>query len=675
MIIPIITAAFPAYVSADEGKPGFLTKMVEGTFEFLIKKIIEPFTGFTDPFTLIYDPEKKLYFKIFTVDEWNNIIVRGGNMVVSLAYIVIFVGVLNVIYHLNQSAINPHNRAAFFELGAALLMVALLIRHLQDIYELMLRFNYSIINVFLLDLSVDGSPSVTDMHDGLGGIILYMIYLGLSWWANFYYIMRKFTIIALFILGAIFITFLLFNKTKEMTSAWFRETLANIMVQSIHGVTFWIYLQMDSTSHEGLSGLIEKCILLAVFIPISEGIKHLFNLATGSTDKASFMAMATGTAGLASIYSAGRAAFGKTSPIDRLASRFGGPSTSPTGSEGSAPGIQGGQPPVSAQAPMSAKTNRMIQVGRVFSNIGKGTGMVMGAAFGMSMGPAGVLGSAAVAGQAGSQVGGLVGRSGMAAVHGAQNIGSNVSQSISDELRKKDQNYSRDSLARNSGLPEGVATSYTNSLTSVASGTKQGVVNTFKGKPGESLSDMRQRKMNVAGYMGGVIHGEQGVQSFAMKAGENFDARNPQHGQEISDLSQSKVQRVRVAITREHSYMVGEFKGNDGKVEERRIGNYGGGDPSLKKDEVVFKDYHVHQGRFVSEQGEVSKMNVSSQHTVTPIVKTSHTVSETYKVDSQGSKVITNKDYKINPYDYLPRQESTQTEKYFHPQRMKQGIV
>lgn len=673
VVLPIIF--FPTSVYADDGKPGFLTKMVEGAFEFLFKKLIEPFLGFTDPFNLIYDPDKKLYFKIFTVQEWNNIIVRGGNMVVSLAYLVIFVGVLNVIYHLNQSSINPHNRAAFFELGAALLLVSMLLRHLQDIYEIMLKLNYSIVSIFHLDLTVTGAPSVTEMHDGIGGIFLYMIYLGLSWWANFYYIMRKFTLISLFILGALFITFFLFQKTKPIAGAWFRETFANVMVQSIHGVTFWIYLQMDTSTHAGLSGLIEKCILLAVFIPISEGLKHLFNMATGSTDKSSFMAMATGTAGLAGIYSAGRAALGKETPIDGISSRFMGSRKDGMDSSINGGGMSG-QASLSSQAPMSAKTNRMLQVGRIFSNLGKGAGTLMGTSFGMSMGPAGVIGAASVAGEFGRGTGALVGRTGMAAYHGANTLKNNVSQSISDELRNKDESLSRDSLYRNSGLPEGMATSYTNSLVSVASGTRKGIVNTFRGREGESISDARSRKMNLAGYVGGVIKGEEGVQSFSLKAGQKFDKRNPQAGQEFSDLSKANVQKVRVAITKEHSYMVGDFRDNNGNNVERRIGNYGGGDPSLKKDEVFFKDYHIQDGRFVSGNGEVPKMSaIGTNHTATPIQRTTYHLNETYQLDSKGSKVITNKDYKVNPYDYLPRQESSSVEKYFHPQRMKQGIV
>ena len=79
----------------------------------------------------------------------------------------------------------------------------------------------------------------------LGGLIISLFMLGLTIWVNFYYIMRKMTLLIFMILGPLMVTLYLIPQTKQITSAWFRELVGTLFVQSVHAACYWMITLMS----------------------------------------------------------------------------------------------------------------------------------------------------------------------------------------------------------------------------------------------------------------------------------------------------------------------------------------------------------------------------------------------------------------------------------------------
>ena len=208
-------------------------------FLYVFEAIIQPFEALSGLHELVFANDK--YYLIFTPNEWNNLIVPGVELTITLAYFGIVFGIIYMALMVNRTAFNPQSRTDFLQMAGALFFSVLLLNNLHALYEIMMALNRALVTLFYADIQDNGNLTFGDLSNNLGELFLYLCYLGLSLWANIYYLMRTFTIAILMILGPIFIVMFIFHMLRPITGAWMRELFSTIMVQSIHACILWIF--------------------------------------------------------------------------------------------------------------------------------------------------------------------------------------------------------------------------------------------------------------------------------------------------------------------------------------------------------------------------------------------------------------------------------------------------
>jgi len=277
-----------------------------------------------------------------------------------------------------------------------------------------------------------------------------------------------------------------------------------------------------------------------------------------------------------------------------------------------------------------------------------------------------------MAGKAGEALGGLAGRAGYTAFDNGRQ---RMMASINEELDKLNENYGITPIHQ-VGSMEGhtdfqpKALGHLGAKThAVAKGIAKSFIPRQLGRVGKTAykamgpAERRRLLIERAGHLGGVVLGEGGVQlgqQVAAKLYTELDNEIRNQGYEYSDFQREyenhNIKDVRIAVTSEYSTILGKVRNADGTYTERRLTNYLGGDASLKEGQVVYKDLHIQQGR-ITDGPALFNLN-----------------GDFYTEDSQGGKKRFSKRYAINPYDYF-EDRNDGSERYFRPDRFKQGIV
>jgi hypothetical protein len=696
-----------------------LQDIVFQIFVSLINNIIKPLTGLKSLSDLVFG--HGLVYLTFSQSEWNNVVAPGVSVTITFAYWAILISFIYMSLMLSKSGVNPATRISLMEMLGALFFVNLLIHNLDTLFSVLFTADKVLVGLFETHMK-QGDLAFKKATNGIGDLFIWCAYIGLSIWANIYYLMREFTLMLLIILSPVFISCFLFQPLRPITGTWFRELFSTIIVQAVHACIIWMFMSFD----QNVTGnWLVKLVLLGSFIPLAEGVKALFGLQAGMTGKMAGAAMATGASGLAAVFSAGQAALGRSSVVDGVADRFtgGGRNRETVGSGGSSSSSNSN---IGKSTPVSTNTSKMLRFGKLAGNAGKAVGTLMGAATGLPFGAAGVLGGAALGGKAGEATGGLVGRTAKGTMDMAVNKVKDMQAAINHEMDQLDTKYGlnpvdefgggyplgkyrsmaaatavgafkgatkvprefrmlgRVGKAGYKGAKNGFAlesldsstsgsTRFTGSIgstrpltrvKSAAVGAMQGIKNEVQNMVQESggYAEATRSIVQGAGYVGGMVAGETGVKAASTIAQNIPPVRQlrrqvQQRGMEYSDLinPNSQIKHVRMAITNEHSSLLGTF-GEGEQATERRISDYRGGDRSLKPGQVVYKDYHIQEGR-LAEGAHAWDQKPSF-----------------YTEDSQGGKIQTDKQYNANPYDYF-EDRNTGSEKYFKPERFKQGIV
>ncbi|MFF0828745.1 type IV secretion system protein [Brevibacillus sp. NPDC003359] len=658
-----------------------LHSILTNFFVGILEDIFKPLLELRTLNTLVFgDSETPLIWLTFTEKEWSNQIVAGTDVTLQVAYWSILFGIIFMSVMISKAGMNPQTRTNLLEMAGALILVAFLLRNLDSIYSSMFTVNRFLVSIFAYEVS-SKELSINKLHDGgIGFLLIWGAYLGLSLWANIYYLMRKFTLTILMILGPVFISLFLFAPFRTITGNWSKELFSTIMVQSIHATILWSFLQMDN---DVTDNWVVKLVMLASFIPIGEGVKSLFGLNPAVTGKMAALTMATGTAGLASVASAIQSATGKRSFLDGLEDKYGAGSSRPRvgdGANSSATSSQDSRMSGKlAQHPISSRTQKVLTAGRMTGRVGKSLFTLVGAAAGMPLGPGGVIGGAMIAGKVGQAAGGLAGRATAGLAIGGLDTANlarkNMMESINNELDSLNKNYGITAI-HDAGRMEGhqdyqnKSMGYLGAKThAVAKGIVKGLHPKQLGRSGKgayqslTLADRKKEITDKAGHIGGIIGGEPGVgiaQKAAMLFHRETNNQIQQEGMEYTDFTRkysgNEVSDVRLAVTREYSTILGNVRNADGTTTERRLTDYRGGDSSLEKGSVVYKDLHVQQGRLADGPSPF------------------HPNGDFYTEDSQSGKKRTDKNYRINPYDYF-EDRNDGSEQYFRQDRFKQGIV
>ncbi|MFB0832070.1 type IV secretion system protein [Brevibacillus laterosporus] len=690
-----------------------LPDVIFGIFADLIKAIISPFTeGVKTVGDLVFGLDtdgSELLWLTFTKAEWNNLAVKGVSIFIQVAYYVLLIGLMYISVSISKSGINPAARTSLLEMTGSFLLVALLLHNLNVIYSLVFSVNRFLVQLIQLSIT-NGNLSIDNLQEkGLGWLLIWCVYLGLSIWANIYYLMRKFTALLLILFGPVFITMFLFAPLRQVTFTWFKEFVSTIIVQAIHASIFWMFLNLDDSVTDNW---LVKIVMLGSFIPLAEGIKGLFGLQATLTGRTATMMMMTGGASLASVFSATKSAMGKDSPFDNLQRKYLGNSNR-VGSLN-----QENQGPSLPANPTSTSTQRMLKTGNFIGNrIGKPLGTLMGSAMGIPFGPGGVISGGITGGNIGSASAGLAGRSLYAIGSSTKKSANRMVNNINSELDNLDKNLGLNQIqqigtsdgntdfskykgmkytagrmyAAGKGVAKGIVPSTLSQLGRVGSAAYKGAKNgaalgsvpsvfseAYKSAQQEvnlmtnekieqngGLANYQRKQLENAGFAGGILLGESGVElgqkiSNSLGNMSGLNRKIQDKGWEFTDLNKqieaNNVKNIRLNITRNFSCLTGDVKQNDGSYKQQRISNYRGGDATLDTNKIVFKDLFITEGRILDGNSPYDQNK------------------DFYHEDSQQGKMKVSKNYNVNPYDYFENRNDG-SEKYFQSNRFKQGIV
>lgn len=402
----------------------------ESLITFIYKSFIEPFTGLSSLKDLVYgqnkDDGETLIWSTFHDTDLTNAFSPMYLMILTLAGSFFIAFIVFGGMRISSSHFNASRRNEVIEFTKDLVLVGMMLYFLPTLYEILFQINDLIISLFASthDSQLDTIQEQMDLDNKestlkgvIGKIAINLVLLGLALWANFYYMMRRVTLILLMGLGPLMMVFWMVPNLKSITAAWFKELTGTIFVQSVHAMVFWT-IAMLSTSG---SGLIETIIVYVIFIPIAESIRGLLGMGGGMNSNLSKAGAMFGMSALAGMAGAVKGAMDGKSVASTLQGLRKGTSglrdgKTGDGSEGNE-ATSGSITSSKEQGFADSKTNRMLKAGDLTSRAGKAIMGMAGSVAGSGLGPAGSIGFAEAGAKLGELAGNPVGRFGSAAVN------------------------------------------------------------------------------------------------------------------------------------------------------------------------------------------------------------------------------------------------------------------
>ena len=401
-----------------------LISIFEDIIQFIFKSLIEPFLGLSQLKDLVFGRAKDgelVWGSFYPSDLTDALNPLFYSMTVLAGFVIVAMIVISGI-RVSGAPLNPSRRNEMLEFFKDLLIVGIVLVNLPTIYDLLFSINQGVVGMFsgAYESNLDSlQEERSEVESGvIGYIFIQLILLGLSLWANFYYLMRKVTLLILMGMGPLMMAFWMHPQFKSLTGAWFRELIGSIFVQAIHAFVFWTVAVISAASN----GFVETVIVYLIFIPISESVRRLLNMGgdmQGGLAKAGSM---LGMAGLAGMYGSIKGALDGKSVMGVLREGYNGikngkgaTASSTSGNDelkstlGANAGSDDGSTPVS---------EKMLKAGDIMGRAGKAVFGMAGSVAGSPLGPVGAMAGATGGLAAGGVIGGVVGRAGMAGLQG-----------------------------------------------------------------------------------------------------------------------------------------------------------------------------------------------------------------------------------------------------------------
>lgn len=415
-----------------------ILEIFENMFVWFMDSLITPFTGLRSLQTLIFGTDETFstVWGTFKPEELSDAFSPLYYTMMGLAGVFLLALIVINGMRISSAGINPNSRSVLMEFLKDLLIVGIVLVNLPLLYDLLFAINMDIVSIFATaydDQSIIRFESTVEKFQSalpgpaqtmgvIGTIAILLVILGLTLWANFYYLMRKITLIILMAIGPLMMVLWLLPQFKSVTAAWFRELVGSIFVQCIHAFVFWTVATIAAAE----SSFIASVILYMIFIPISESIRRLLTMGgdmQGGLNKAGSM---LGMAALAGMYGSVKGAVKDQSVMGALREATHGARDSMKGKSGA--GDEGGddiKSTLGAKAGSddgtSPKAEKMLRSGDITSRAGKAVLGMAGSLAGSPLGPVGAMAGAAGGAALGEKAGGLTGRLGAGVVQGVGN--------------------------------------------------------------------------------------------------------------------------------------------------------------------------------------------------------------------------------------------------------------
>lgn len=412
---------------------GLIVSMVK-TFLSPIYKLID-----TIPDLIFGGDSAKLNF-LFKDDTAGNVLNTGLPVMFKFAAFLVLVSAVIAGAKYSAAAINPTNRTYIIEYAKDLMIVSICIWHLDFFYNIIFDINTWVASEFKraigeqsLDIFKPGQTIAQlsmdkNKDDYLFQIFAMLIEVGLSLWANFFYLMRAVSLYILMLMGPIMVGMWLFPQKKQQTLYWMREFVGTVLIQGIHAITIWLIFVLVGKS----DNTIIKLILFAMFIPIGEIVKGFIGLSTntvGAVNRAGTMLGMGALASMAGIIKGIRD--DHRSNKEKTKARKEGEedkkedADNPKNALGANLGTDIGT---------TSRAARMLKAGQIGSMVGKATGGLAGLAVGAGLGPEGMAVGTFAGSKAGGVPGAVTGRTLAAGLEGVTSAGKHIGSSVKKGL-------------------------------------------------------------------------------------------------------------------------------------------------------------------------------------------------------------------------------------------------
>ena len=412
---------------------GLIVSMVK-TFLSPIYKLID-----TIPDLIFGGDSAKLNF-LFKDDTAGNVLNTGLPVMFKFAAFLVLVSAVIAGAKYSAAAINPTNRTYIIEYAKDLMIVSICIWHLDFFYNIIFDINTWVASEFkraigeqsldvfkpgqtIAELSMDKNKD-----DYLFQIFAMLIEVGLSLWANFFYLMRAVSLYILMLMGPIMVGMWLFPQKKQQTLYWMREFVGTVLIQGIHAITIWLIFVLVGKS----DNTIIKLILFAMFIPIGEIVKGFIGLSTNTAGAVNRAGTMLGMGALASM-----AGIVKGIRDDHRSNK----EKTKARKEGEEDKKEDADNPKNAlganlgtDVGTTSRVARMLKAGQIGSMVGKATGGLAGLAMGAGLGPEGMAVGTFAGSKAGGVPGAVTGRTLAAGLEGVTSAGKHIGSSVKKGL-------------------------------------------------------------------------------------------------------------------------------------------------------------------------------------------------------------------------------------------------
>ncbi len=412
---------------------GLIVSMVK-TFLSPIYKLID-----TIPDLIFGGDSAKLNF-LFKDDTAGNVLNTGLPVMFKFAAFLVLVSAVIAGAKYSAAAINPTNRTYIIEYAKDLMIVSICIWHLDFFYNIIFDINTWVASEFKraigeqsLDVFKPGQ-TITELSmdknkdDYLFQIFAMLIEVGLSLWANFFYLMRAVSLYILMLMGPIMVGMWLFPQKKQQTLYWMREFVGTVLIQGIHAITIWLIFVLVGKS----DNTIIKLILFAMFIPIGEIVKGFIGLSTNTAGAVNRAGTMLGMGALASM-----AGIVKGIRDDHRSNK----EKTKARKEGEEDKKEDADNPKNAlganlgtDVGTTSRAARMLKAGQIGSMVGKATGGLAGLAMGAGLGPEGMAVGTFAGSKAGGVPGAVTGRTLAAGLEGVTSAGKHIGSSVKKSL-------------------------------------------------------------------------------------------------------------------------------------------------------------------------------------------------------------------------------------------------
>ena len=210
------------------------------------------------------------YFGAFS-NGWVSYMLNMFLIFVAIAVSLVFFIVVRIILKRQLATANVFERASIMEGIKNVLISLFFVAFVWGLIRILMLLNFKFVSIWGILIGDRTLNTINASGVIMGGVVLKFIYFILKIYINYIYIIRGLVIPALIITSPLFIIALNFGyKGKEIFTAWLKELVGSIFMQSFHAFVYGLII----VASVGVRG-IESIVIMASIIPLTNMFKEM----------------------------------------------------------------------------------------------------------------------------------------------------------------------------------------------------------------------------------------------------------------------------------------------------------------------------------------------------------------------------------------------------------------